>query len=385
MATTTPIKTAKKATSKAAVSAGEAGLPPSKQVMFATKASSPFSDGYSIEGEQAALADFLGDRSRLTNELDPQYERYVELVDRQERLETMQTSFEIYKGAEPVVDKKEALSMNFLGSLENEQVDQMALHTKEAFRMFMGRAQSPNKELQPIIGGKRIAAALRALWILTTNDNPYADWALLRHEQTIKEVGKLLNKHIKDAQEALDQQKVRGLTFSVLQSSSPQVLNLGFKSPYGYAVAQMVTDFDYFIRLQKTLERKNLRSDAQVRQVITETTRVIRRVFNETARFDRWLMREEMQGLCRADFLPDGDPQGAKRVQFAAEVFGPCPAEVYSAKLQPRHSRRRLQISPADRKLLQAVGDEMLRMERAAMVAVELEEEGADDVAAKLV
>jgi integrating conjugative element protein (TIGR03761 family) len=377
--------TAKKASPKAAAAPADIGLPASKQVMFATKANSPFSDGYSIEGEQAALAAFLADRSRHTNELDPQYEQYVELVDRQERLEAMQATFEIYKGAEPVVDKKEALSMNFLGSLENEQVDQMALHTKEAFRMFMGRGNDPDKQLQPIIGGKRIAAALRALWILTTNDNPYADWALLRHEQTINEVGKLLNKHIKDAQEALDQQKVRGLTFSVLQSSSPQVLNLGFKSPYGYAVAQLVTDFDYFIRLQKTLERKNLRSDAQVRQVITETTRVIRRVFNETARFDRWLMREEMRGLCRADFVSDGDPQGIKRVQFAAEVFGPCPAEVYSAKLQPRHSRRRLQISPADRKLLQAVGDEMLRREREAMATADMADESADDVTAKLV
>lgn len=320
----------------------------------------------------------------MRDELDPMYDRYIELIDRQDRLETMRASYQSRKGAESVVEQKEAISMNFLGGLENEQVDQMALHTKEAFRMFMGRARDPGKELQPIIGGKRVAAALRALWMLTSNDNPYADWGLLRHEQTIKEVGKLLNKHIKDAQDALEQQKVRGLSFSVLQSSSPQVLNLGFKSPYGYAVAQLVSDFDYFVRLQKTLERKNLRSDSQVRQIITETTRVIRRVFNETARFDRWLMRDEMKGLCRADFVPGGDPTAAKRVQFAAEVFGPCPSEVYSGKLQPRHSRRRIQISAAERKLLQAVSEEMLRMERAAD-AGELDESGMDELAAKLV
>ena len=383
MATTA--KTAKSAKSKdAAAPAVQVAVPPSKQMLFATTANSPFTDGYSIEGERAVLADFLADKARQLDELDPEYERYIELMDREDRLENMVTRFENRKGAEDVVEQKEAISMNFLGSLVDEQVDQMALHTKEALRMFMGRARDPGKELQPIIGGKRVAAALRALWMLTGNDNPYADWGLLRHEQTIKEVGKLLSKHIKDAQDALDQQKARGLTFSVLQSSSPQMLNLGFKSPYGYAVAQLVSDFDYFVRLQKTLERKNLRSDAQVRQIITETTRVIRRVFNETARFDRWLMREEMKGLCRADFVSDGNPEGAKRVQFAAGVFGGCPSEVYSGKLQPRHSRRYLQISAAERKLLLTVSEELLRMERAAE-AGDVDEAGVDAMAAKLV
>lgn len=382
MATTA--KTAKSTKAKDAATYSEVPVPASKQMLYATAANSPFSDGYSIEGEKAALAEFLSDEGRMLNELDPMYDRYIEMIDRQDRLETMQASYQSRKGAESVVEQKEAISMNFLGSLVDEQVDQMALHTKEAFRMFMGRARDPGKQLQPIIGGKRVAAALRALWMLTSNDNPYADWGLLRHEQTMKEVGKLLEKHIKEAREALDQQKTRGLTFSVLQSSSPQVLNLGFKSPYGYAVAQLVSDFDFFVRLQKTLERKNLRSDAQVRQIITETTRVIRRVFNETARFDRWLMREEMKGLCRTDFVPDGDPLGAKRVQFAAEVFGPCPSEVYAGKLQPRHSRRRIQISTAERKLLQVISSEMLRMERAAE-AGELDDAGMNEIAEKLV
>ncbi|MBL8387068.1 MAG: TIGR03761 family integrating conjugative element protein [Hydrogenophaga sp.] len=387
--TTTSPSTGKKAGKGAAAATAPLAsstvfIPAAKSMMFETEPNSPFSDGYSIAREREVLADFLADPSRQHDENDPLYDRHIELIDREDQLDRMKAQYQSSKGADPLVEHKEAVAMNFLGSLVDDGVDQMALHTKEAFRMFMGRSRDPEKKLEPIIGGKRVAAALRALWVLTGNDNPYADWGLLRHEQTIKEVGKLLAKHIADAQAALDQQKARGLTFSVLQSSSPQVLNLGFKSPYGYAVAQLVTDFDFFVRLQKTLERKNLRSDAQVRQIITETTRVIRRVFNETARFDRWLMREEMKGLCRADFVPDGDPEGAKRVQFAAEVFGPCPAEVYSGKLQPRHSRRRIQISQAERKLLQVVSDEMLRREREADAGA-LDEAAAQEIAAKLV
>ena len=386
--TTTSLSTGKKAGKAAAAASPSASkavlIPAAKSMLFETEPNSPFSDGYSIAKEREVLADFIADPSRQHDENDPLYDRHIELIDREEQLDRMKSEYQSSKGADPLVEHKEAVAMNFLGSLVDDGVDQMALHTKEAFRMFMGRSRDPEKQLQPIIGGKRVAAALRALWVLTGNDNPYADWGLLRHEQTIKEVGKLLSKHIADAQSALDQQKARGLTFSVLQSSSPQILNLGFKSPYGYAVAQLVSDFDFFVRLQKTLERKNLRSDMQVRQIITETTRVIRRVFNETARFDRWLMREEMKGLCRADFVPDGDPEGAKRVQFAAEVFGPCPAEVYAGKLQPRHSRRRIQISPAERKLLQVVSDEMLRREREADAGA-LDEAAAQEIAAKLV
>lgn len=388
MATITkPVAGKKPVKSAAAAGAGDSAsflIPAAKSHLFATEANSPFSDGYSIDGERAALADFLADPSRQHNERDPQYDRYIDLIDREEQLDRMKAEYKTTKGADGVVEQKEAISMNFLGSLVDDGVDQMALHTKEAFRMFMGRSRDPEKQLQPIIGGKRVAAALRALWLLTANDNPYADWGLLRHEQTIKQVIELLGKHISVAEAALEQQKARGLMFSVLQSSSPQILNLGFKSPYGYAVAQLVTNFDYFVRLQKTLERKNLRSDAQVRQIITETTRVIRHAFNETARFDRWLMREEMKGLCRADFVPDGDPEGAKRVEFATGVFGPCPAEVYSGKLQPRHSQRRIQITAAERKLLGVVSEEMQRREREADAGV-LDDAAEQEIAAKLV
>ena len=379
MATTT--KSVKKPSAKDAASS-EPVVPSGKQMMYSTSPNSPFADKYDIAGEEIILADFLADRARQFDELDPEYDRWIELMDRKDRLETMNTSYEIRKGAESVVEKKEALSMNFLGSLESEQEDQMALHTKEAFRLFMGRGIDPEKKLQPIVGGKRIAAALRALWMLTVNDNPYAEWGLLRHEQTIKEVRKILNKQTEEAQSLLNQQKARGLTFSVLHSTKPQILNLGFKSPYGYAVAQLVSDFDYFVRVQKTLERKNLRSDSQVRQSITEITRVIRRVFNETARFDRWLMREEMKGLCRGDFVPGGTDEAAKRLQFAAGVFGPCPSEVFSGKLQPRHSQRRIQISPEDRKLLQKISEEMQRMEREAETD-SMEETGLDAAVAK--
>ncbi|MFZ8324164.1 AcaB family transcriptional regulator, partial [Staphylococcus aureus] len=55
-----------------------------------------------------------------------------------------------------------------------------------------------------------------------------------------------------------------GLNYSVLRSAEPKKLQLGFKSPYGFGMAEMVVTFDYFVRVWKTLEYRDLRSTEQV-------------------------------------------------------------------------------------------------------------------------
>jgi integrating conjugative element protein (TIGR03761 family) len=275
-------------------------------------------------------------------------------------------------GAESVVTVQEALSMRQLGSLVGEQDDAMTLHTKEGYRLFMGRARDPQGSYAAIVGGKRIASALKSLWMLTGVDNPYADWALARHEQGLSQMTERLEGEISGGTATLDAMKRKGLSYALLVSSVPKQLSLGFRSPYGYAIAELVVTYDYFIRVMKTLERKNLRSDDEVRKTIRETTRFIRRHFNETARFERWLLRPELKDLCRADFLPSAGPEGAKRAQAATAIFGAVPADVFAGQIAPRHSRRRQQLTPQERRLLQEVG--------AALVAAESEVANEEDV-----
>ena len=334
---------------------------PKSAISFSTEANSPFDDGYSIEGESAVLAGFM---AGSMDESDPIYERYVELEERKDRLEKMRAQFQTRKGSDPLVKPNEYFALNDLGKLVDSEDDSMTLHTKEAFRLFMGRMREPGSEVAPIVGGRRIASALRNLWMLTGNDNPYADWALLRHEQSMVEIEERLREEIREAEALLRKQQERGLSFSILKSAEPQALQLGFRSPYGYAICRLIVDYDYFVRVQKTMARKTLSSDAQMRQHISEMTRFIRRVFNETVRFDRWLGQAEVNGLTRLDFIVEhatGD--AAKRVEYVREVFGMVPADVYTAKLQPRHSRRRYSLSEHERKLLQSVGVELAKAE----------------------
>jgi integrating conjugative element protein (TIGR03761 family) len=344
---------------------------------FLTEPNSPFADGYSVAAEREALADLL--ESDEPDEADARYPRLLLLEEREQQLRQAEATHKLRMGAESVVTMQEALSMRQLGALVDEDVDSMTLHTKEGYRLFMGRARDPQGSYAAIVGGKRIASALKSLWMLTGVDNPYADWALARHEQNLGLMSERLDRETKAGAAELDAMKRKGLSYALLVSSVPKQLSLGFKSPYGYAIAELVVTYDYFVRVMKTLERKNLRSDDQVRQAIREMTRFIRRHFNETARFERWLLRQELKDLSRIDFLPGAAPEAVKRVEAAAGIFGPVPADVFAGRIAPRHSRRRHQLTPQERKLLQQVGDALAQAESADAAATEEEaEHGAD-------
>ena len=178
------------------------------------------------------------------------------------------------------------------------------IHTKEAYRLFLGRGRDPDRLLQPIIGGRRVAASLRAVWYLSGNDNPYADWALIDMTGRLDDARKKLDTLSRDCEAKLDEIRKRGLNISVLRNRVPKEVELGFKSPYGYTVAEHIITYDCFVRLVKTLVRKDLMSDDEGRHTVREITRLYRSIFETPVRFERYLMREELRPLSRSDFLP---------------------------------------------------------------------------------
>ncbi|MGK5032692.1 PFL_4669 family integrating conjugative element protein [Janthinobacterium sp. MDT1-19] len=327
------------------------------EVVFETEEGSPFTDGYSIPKEREALRDLL--ESDTPDKNDPRFKRLMMYEERLLEFNVMQEEYENRAGAEKIVSTQEAVHLRSLGSLINEDQDTMQLHTKEAFRLFMGRAKDPNGQYAQIVGGKRVAAALKCLWLLSGADNPYADWALLRHEELMQDITRRLEREVNRLQQKLEAQRVRGLQYSILRSAEPKVLLLGFKSPYGYAISDLVVHFDYYIRTVKTLVRKDQLTDDQGRQSIRELTRVIRAAFIETARFERFLMRPELRDLCRADFVPNASGDAARRQSDVTQLLGLIHPDVYNGKLQPRHSRRRLNLAPHEKSILAHVSSEM--------------------------
>jgi integrating conjugative element protein (TIGR03761 family) len=333
--------------------------------VFLTETGSPFADGYSIAKEREFLAPHIADGLEEKS-FGAMYDRYVELMDREDRLAAMQREYEQTMGADHEASRDEATGMRQIGRLVDDEADQMEVHTLEAYRLFLGRRREPGTEAAPIIGGKKMGAVLRSLWLLTGRDNPYADWALVRHEHAMTEVVARLRKEIEDANAMLEEQKTRGMRLSVLRSEHPKVLNLGFRSPYGYGVVHLVSQYDYFIRLMKTMERKSLRVDAAVRRTISEVNRLIRRIWYDTARFDRWLSQDEVRDLCRSDFAQGVPEDAAKRGRFALEVFGAVPSAVFGCVIKPTHSRRHLRESPEERNFLEHMRNQLAKAEAAA-------------------
>jgi hypothetical protein len=147
----------------------------------------------------------------------------------------------------------------------------------------------------------------------------------------------------------------KGLHLSVLRSRSPATVELGFRSPYGYATAEAIVEFDYHVRMVKTLVLKDRLSDEDGRAAIREIGRGLRALFLEPIRWERLLLREEMLHLSRRDFLPSADEVARQRMHIAVTLFGEVPRAVFTGDDAPRHSQRRITPTAAELRLLREV------------------------------
>jgi integrating conjugative element protein (TIGR03761 family) len=242
-----------------------------------------------------------------------------------------------------------------LGQLVDKTPDAMTLHTQDAYRMFTGRAADPASNAPAIPGGRRFAAVLKAIWYLSANDNPYADWILIRVYQSLSGIRAQMGQVIHAREAEFERLSRRGLALSVLASRSPVTVELGFRSPYGYATAEAIVEFDYHVRMVKTLVLKDRMSDEAGRAEIRTIGRGLRALFLEPIRWERNLLREEMLALSRRDFLPGADDTARQRVRAAVALFGELPRKVFTGEEAPRHSQRRVTPTAAELRLMQQV------------------------------
>ena len=130
--------------------------------------------------------------------------------------------------------------------------------------MFTGRATDAQTQAYAIPGGRRFAAVLKSIWYLSANDNPYADWILIRVYQTLVAIRAQMAQVIAAREAEFEALRRKGLNLSVLRSRSPATVALGFRSPHGYATAEAIVEFDYHVRMVKTLVLKDRLSDDDV-------------------------------------------------------------------------------------------------------------------------
>ena len=59
--------------------------------------------------------------------------------------------------------------------------------------------------------------------------------------------------------------------------------------------------------------------------------------------------------MSRSDFLPGANEEARKRVEAAVGIFGEVPQPIFTGEVRPRHSRRRVDVSEAEMRLLMEV------------------------------
>lgn len=262
-----------------------------------------------------------------------------------------------------------------LGRLLDETPDAMVLHTRDAWQMFVGRAADPVHERAAIPGGRRFAAILKAIWHLSANDNPYADWILIRVYRSLAEIRSQMDERIQAREVEFERLRRKGLALSVLGSRAPITVELGFRSPYGYATAEAIVEFDYHVRMVRTLMLKDRLSDEAGRAEIRAVGRGLRALFLEPIRWERNLLREELLPLSRRDFLPEADSSARQRAQAAVALFGEVPREVFTGEDAPRHTQRPIASRTASAKQMHgsaAATDEAAQAAQAATPEAEL-------------
>lgn len=319
---------------------------------FPTNPASPFADKFDLDAAKAMVTHLLdADPAQIAS--DPAYPLFVEYENRLRMLDQMWAAHRMRFAANAEVPTREAVKLGQVGSLESEEEDTVLLHTRHAMRLLIGRVNAPGQKGMGIAGGWKAAAAIKSLWHLSANDNPYADWALVQLMELHGSAMDALQRECNAATGTLEDLKAKGMSYSVLRSKEPVKVSIEFRSPYGYAVAELVAQFDYYVRLVKTLRNRNRLSDREEEEKLNAMRRRLRHLFERSVQLERFLRSEKLRQLSRIDWLPTADAPAQQRVAGAIALMGEIPREVFDGSVQPRYTRRRIKLSEAELRLLQ--------------------------------
>ena len=119
----------------------------------------------------------------------------------------------------------------------------LTLQTNQARRLIRGR--NGTKGRSPIIGLGLFAERLRLIWQASRNDDPYADWWLIKVHEAIEDREALFERLQQDLEERLTQ--MGAIEVDVAVSERPYRMPLQFANPYAYQAARLVSTYDSLV------------------------------------------------------------------------------------------------------------------------------------------
>lgn len=151
----------------------------------------------------------------------------------------------------------------------------LTVQTRQAQRLIRGRNGAEDKPA--IIGLVGFADRLRLIWQAARDDDPYADWWLIKVHEALDHV----RRYLRRCQEGLDAQLARmsAMEVTVAESLRPYRIRLQFANPYAYQGALLIAEYDTLVRTVLTCRHIGQLDDDAAQAIIHLCARKIRGIF----------------------------------------------------------------------------------------------------------
>ena len=152
----------------------------------------------------------------------------------------------------------------------------LTVQTYQAQQLIKGRNKTADKPA--IIGLVGFADRLRVIWQAARDDDPFADWWLIKIHEALEQTRLYISKRQTELDLLL--QQTQGMEVSVATSKRPYRLQLQFANPYAYQGAQMIAEFDQLVRTLLTCRHTGQLNDEPATASISHSARRVRASFS---------------------------------------------------------------------------------------------------------
>ncbi len=151
----------------------------------------------------------------------------------------------------------------------------LTVQTRQAQQLICGRSKTADKPT--IIGLVGFADRLRVIWQAARDDDPYADWWLIKVHDALETA----RHFISQCQEGLNIQlaQMKAMEISLAESLQPYRVQRKFANPYAYQGAQLIAEYDTLVCTVLTCRHVGQVDDAAVQAIINLSARKIRGIF----------------------------------------------------------------------------------------------------------
>ena len=310
-----------------------------------TSEKSLFSDAYDFEGERARLRDLLT-AGKAVEQSHPEAKALADFnyhqtalkqfifqhhttprVRRQRRPESIRIDdYEIFTSEDE--------NFNNLGRLSDVAEDSVLLQTKQAVRLWTGvnNKAEPHKRWPGVRYTMGLAGELVRF---AQTDHPFAHAGLIIFEKQLNEVVDYLDLNNLKMEEQFSELNASGIHINISATPNPTELPVGQVRGYGFTLLKLLTAYDLYIRLMKTMTVKGLLSNKEGNVQMRETARIYR-VLAQNLYYTVMNIRTAVKAR-RSAFLAD-DAEMGERLQIAVAdgALDPLTRDVLTFKASPK-------------------------------------------------